>query len=139
MDIKPSNPRSRSNTAASGKSRKRPLSRASTTSIHSGATQPLLEQQLVDTAAEFQKQWYDANTQAQQRYDMNHQMSPEDMVIHSAAQLQNPREYEIDPALGGAQHNPMTYPKMVHIGLILAVIPCLGMGTVQTMEREIVN
>jgi regulatory factor X len=111
MDIKPSNPRSRSNTAASGKSRKRPLSRASTTSIHSGATQPLLEQQLVDTAAEFQKQWYDANTQAQQRYDMNHQMSPEDMVIHSAAQLQNPREYEIDPALGGAQHNPMTYPQ----------------------------
>jgi regulatory factor X len=38
-------------------------------------------------------------------------MSPEDMVIHSAAQLQNPREYEIDPALGGGPHNPMTYPQ----------------------------
>jgi len=112
MEIKPPNPRSRSNTAASSKSKKRPLSRASTTSVHSGAPQPLLEQQLVDTAAEFQKQWYDANTHAQQRYEaMNHQMSPEAMVIHSAAQLQNPREYEIDPALGGAQHNPMTYPQ----------------------------
>ena len=111
MDIKPLNPRSRSNTAASGKSKKRPVSRASTTSAHSGATQPLLEQQLVDPATEFHKQWYDANAQAQQRYDMNHQMSAEDMVIHSAAQLQNPRDYEIDPALGGAQHNSLTYPQ----------------------------
>jgi regulatory factor X len=36
-------------------------------------------------------------------------MSPEDMVIHSASQLQNPREYDIDPALGGAQNHPLSY------------------------------
>jgi regulatory factor X len=112
MEIKPPNPRSRSNTAASNKSRKRPLSRASTTSVHSGATQPLLEQQLVDPAAEFQKQWYDASAHVEPRYgSLNHQMTPEDMVIHSAAQLQNPRDYDIDPALSGAQHHPMTYPQ----------------------------
>jgi regulatory factor X len=65
----------------------------------------------VDPAAEFQKQWYDANAHTQQRFGtLNHQMTPEDMVIHSAAQLQNPRDYDIDPALGGAQHHPLSYP-----------------------------
>lgn len=37
-------------------------------------------------------------------------MTPEDMVIHSASQLQNPRGYDIDPALGGAQAHPLSYP-----------------------------
>ncbi len=38
-------------------------------------------------------------------------MTPEDMVIHSASQLQNPREYDIDPALGGVNHqHPLAYP-----------------------------
>lgn len=41
---------------------------------------------------------------------MGHQMTPEDMVIHSATQLQNPRGYDIDPSLGGVNHHhPMAY------------------------------
>jgi regulatory factor X len=42
---------------------------------------------------------------------MSHQMTPEDMVIHSASQLQNPREYEIDPALGGVSNHGLPYSK----------------------------
>lgn len=30
--------------------------------------------------------------------------------MHSASQLQNPREYDIDPALGGGPHNALPYP-----------------------------
>ena len=108
MEIKPLNPRSRSNTAVSNKGKERTLSRASTTSIHSGPTQPPFEQPLVDPA--FQKQWYEANAQADQRYGtLDNQMTAEDMVMHSASQLQNPREYDIDPALGGPVHHPMAY------------------------------
>lgn len=42
---------------------------------------------------------------------MSHQMTPEDMVIHSASQLQNPREYEIDPALSGVSGHGLPYSK----------------------------
>ena len=41
---------------------------------------------------------------------MGHQMTAEDMVIHSASQLQNPRAYEIDPALVGPHAHPLSYP-----------------------------
>ncbi|TVY34681.1 Transcriptional regulator [Lachnellula occidentalis] len=109
-DPKPPKSRSRSNTAASNKSRKRPLSRASTTSVHSGLTQPLVSQQNVDATAEYHPQYYDPNALAQQRFGgMTHQMSPEDMVIQSASQLQNPRGYDIDPALGGPPHHGLPY------------------------------
>jgi regulatory factor X len=37
-------------------------------------------------------------------------MTPEDMVIHSASQLQNPRGYEIDPALAGSHTHALSYP-----------------------------
>lgn len=36
-------------------------------------------------------------------------MTPEDMVLHSASQLQNPREYEIDPTLGGSSNHGLVY------------------------------
>ncbi|KAK6584590.1 hypothetical protein PZA11_002814 [Diplocarpon coronariae] len=107
LDNRPSIPRSRSNTAASTKSRKRPLSRASTTSIHS---QPILDQQLVDPVND----WYahNAHTHQQRFGSMSHQMTAEDMVIHSASQLQNPRGYDLDPALTGMNHHhPMAYPQ----------------------------
>ena len=110
LEIKAPKPRSRSNTAASNKSRKRPLSRASTTSVHSGVTQPIVDQQLVDPAAEFHKQWYEQNAHAQQRFgSISHQMTPEDMVMQSASQLQNPRGFEIDPALADAQQHSLAY------------------------------
>jgi regulatory factor X len=101
--------RSRSNTAASNKSRKRPQSRASTTSIHSGVTQPT-DQQLVDQAPEYHQQWYEHD--AQQRFvTTGNQISPEDMAIHSASQLlQNPRGYDIDPALQPAHAHAISYP-----------------------------
>lgn len=102
--------RSRSNTNTSTKSRKRPQSRASTTSIHSGATQQVVDQQLIDPTAEFQKQWYDHGNAHERFGSLSHQMTPEDMVMHSASQLQNPRDYEIDPALGSAPNHGLTYP-----------------------------
>jgi regulatory factor X len=113
MDIKPAKSRSRSNTAASIKSRKRPLSRASTTSVHSGATQPHIEQQQQqqhDVPQEYPKQWFDPNALTQQRFgDISHQMTPEDMVMHSASQLQNPRGYDLDPSLAVSQNQGLVY------------------------------
>lgn len=46
---------------------------------------------------------------------MGQQMSPEDMLMHSASQLQNPREYEIDPALGGhhSHHHSLSYTQEI--------------------------
>ena len=67
---------------------------------------------LVDPAAEYPKQWYEQSAHTQERFEsISHQMTPEDMVIQSASQLQNPREYEIDPALGGGQNHGLTYPQ----------------------------
>ena len=114
VEMVPTKSRSRSNTAVSAKSRKRPQSRASTTSMQSIATQSVLDQQFADQSTDYPKQWYDnsGNGQHQQhRFDgMDHQMTPEDMVMHSASQLQNPREYGIDPALEAAvNHSSMTY------------------------------
>ncbi|KAG9231647.1 RFX DNA-binding domain-containing protein [Amylocarpus encephaloides] len=105
---KPTQSRSRSNTAASAKNRGRPISRASTTSIHSGISQPHIEQQHAEAANEYQKQWYEPNPLSQQRFeDIAHQMTPEDMVIQSASQLQNPRDYDLDPSL--ASHHDLSY------------------------------
>lgn len=42
---------------------------------------------------------------------MEQQMSPEDMVMRSASQLQNPREYGIDPALEAAVNHSLEYPQ----------------------------
>ena len=78
--------------------------------MRSGLTQPLVDQQNVDATADFHTQYYDPSGLAQQRFgDMTHQMTPEDMVIHSASQLQNPRDYDIDPALGGVPHHGLPY------------------------------
>jgi regulatory factor X len=72
--------------------------------MHSAATQPALEH-LSDQQPDYHKQWYEHNADAQhqqQRFsEMEHQMTAEDMVMHSASQLQNPREYALDPSLGG--------------------------------------
>lgn len=70
----------------------------------------------MDPAAEFH--WYDQNAHAHQRRfgSLNHQMTPEETIIHSASQLQNPRDYDIDPALGGVPHHPLTYAPEPQIG-----------------------
>jgi regulatory factor X len=38
-------------------------------------------------------------------------MTPEDMVMHSVSQLQNSREYGIDPALEAAVNHSLAYPQ----------------------------
>lgn len=38
-------------------------------------------------------------------------MTPEQMVMNSASQLQNPREYGIDPTLEGPHTHPISYPE----------------------------
>lgn len=72
----------------------------------------MLEQQLPDQV-EFQKQWYESNEQSgMQRHrfsGMGQEMTPEDMVMHSAIQLQDPREYGIDPALGTSVDHSLAY------------------------------
>lgn len=108
-DMIPTKTRSRSDTATSIKGRRRPQSRASTTSIHSAATQPL--EQLADTGIEYNKDWYE-NGQAL-GHPQNHrgypQMSPDAMVFQS--QLQDQREYGLDPALGAAVNHSLGYPQ----------------------------
>ncbi|PQE12014.1 hypothetical protein CJF31_00000148 [Rutstroemia sp. NJR-2017a BVV2] len=95
--------RSRSNTAASAKARKRPQSRASTTSVHSGIAQPILDQQYMDPP-----QWFEQNANAQHKFDTGlSQMTPEDMVMHSASQLQNPRGYDIEHSMNGVPGHSM--------------------------------
>jgi regulatory factor X len=107
--------RSVSNTAVPAKARKRPQSRASTTSIHSAATHSVSDQQFADQAQDYQKHWYEnpgnAHQQQHKFEGMEHQMSPEDMVMRSASQLQNPREYGIDPALEAAVNHSLEYPQ----------------------------
>ena len=113
IDMVPTKSRSRSNTAVSAKGRKRPQSRASTTSVHSAVTQSVVDQQSLDQGGEYSKYWYENQGNGQQlqhKFDgIDHQMTPEDMVMRSASQLQNPREYGIDPALEAAVNHPMTY------------------------------
>jgi regulatory factor X len=74
----------------------------------------VLEQQLNDQPVDFQKQWYEQHANPQHHghrfTGMEHQMTPEDMVMHTAQQLQNPRDYGIDPALGAAVNQTLGYP-----------------------------
>jgi regulatory factor X, other len=81
--------------------------------MHSAATQSVLDQQFSEQP-DYQKQWYESQGSGgghqQQRFEgLDHHMSPEDMVMHSASQLQNPREYGIDPALEAAVNQSLGY------------------------------
>lgn len=111
----PIKPRPGPSTTAPAKIRKRPQSRASTTSIYSAATHSVTGQHFADQAQDYQRHWYENQGnvhQQQHRFDgMEHQMSPEDMVMRSAQQLQNPREYGIDPALEAAVNHSLAYPQ----------------------------
>lgn len=68
-----------------------------------------MDQQMHDASAEYQKQWYEQNSAHPRFGSISHQMTPEDMVMHSANQLQNPPEYEIDPSLGASAAHSMPY------------------------------
>jgi len=103
----PTKSRSRSNTAVSTKGRKRQLSRGSTTSIHSAATHSIHDQQVAASPTEPQRQWFE-NEEQQRFVDAGH-ITAEDMVMQSASQLRDPREYGIDPALGAAVNHSLGY------------------------------
>lgn len=63
----------------------------------------------MDQAAEYP--WYEQSAHAHQpRFgNMSNQMTPEETIINSASQLQNPRGYDIDPALGGGSQHQLNY------------------------------
>ncbi|KAH8598005.1 RFX DNA-binding domain-containing protein [Bisporella sp. PMI_857] len=88
---------------------KRPRSRASTTSAQSAGHPPVPEHHIGGQDI-VHKQWYNNGTAHQRFGSINNQMSPEDMVMHSASQLQNPQHYDIDPSLGAEQHHGLPYP-----------------------------
>lgn len=107
----PTKSRSRSNTAVSLKSRKRPESRASTTSIHSVNTQPILDQQFSEEQ-HLSKQWHENNTNNQavvERFSHEHQMTPDHMMIYPPQHHPDPRQYGIDPALNAAVNQSLGY------------------------------
>ncbi|TPX15178.1 uncharacterized protein E0L32_004736 [Thyridium curvatum] len=78
------------------KARKRPQSRASTSSIHSITTQPNLEQAF-DAQDVYSAQWL-ANAPGQ-HVPANQQMTPEDMILHAASHLQTSREFSMDSTM----------------------------------------
>jgi regulatory factor X len=104
----PTKSRSRSNTTVSLKSRKRQLSRGSTTSLHSAATHSIHDHKHAEgSPAEYQKQWFES--EQQQRFADGSHVTAEDMVMQSASQLRDPRDYGIDPALGAAVNHTLGY------------------------------
>ncbi|KAI1008098.1 hypothetical protein K3495_g140 [Podosphaera aphanis] len=110
LELRSLNVRSRSNTAASSKSRQRPLSRASTASVRSGTAQSLVDQIPDPTTASFHRHWYEQNSHPQQRFgNLSHQMASESVYMQPQHHLHNTREYEIDPALGNTPHNNVLY------------------------------
>ncbi|KHJ34256.1 putative cephalosporin c regulator 1 [Erysiphe necator] len=106
LEVRSLNVRPRSNTTVSSKVRKRPLSRASTASVRSSATQPLIEQIVDPVSADFHRQWYEQNSHVPQRFvGLSHQLTQENIFMQSTSQTQNSREFEIDPSLANGQHN----------------------------------
>lgn len=94
-------------------SRKRPLSRASTASIHSANTQGL--DQSFDHSAVYQAQWI--SDQSHPNHSSIPQMSPEDMILHAASQLQagglqsGNMHPQVNPAAVGLQFAPHGLPQ----------------------------
>ncbi|RKF71618.1 Transcriptional regulator RFX1 [Golovinomyces cichoracearum] len=112
LEVRSYNIRSRPNGTIQSGVKKRPLSRASNTSLRSATAQPLLEQIVDPVTADFHRQWYEQNAHATQRFGgLSHQMTPEEIFIQSASHVQNTREFDIDPSLGNTQHggNPQTF------------------------------
>lgn len=80
---------------------------------------------------EFPKRWYEPDPNARHRFDsVNHQLSAEDMVMQSAAQLQNPLEYKIDPSLGTHPNHglPYTHESMYKPENVHHPLPTEGYG-----------
>ena len=88
------------------KSRKRPQSRASTSSVHSATTQPSLDQSFADATAEvYHAQWLKDNRSQQRELapPLQQHMTPEDMILQAASQAQSSRDF----ALSSSTNNPL--------------------------------
>ncbi|RFU79714.1 winged helix-turn-helix transcription repressor dna-binding [Trichoderma arundinaceum] len=99
-------------TRAAAKARKRPLSRASTTSIHSAATQPNLDQTaFTEASALYAGQWIPSEHHSHPK-DMGAapQMSPEDMILQAATHMQSSsHDFSMDASMGGPMAHHMQY------------------------------
>ncbi|KAK4062523.1 transcriptional regulator family: RFX DNA-binding domain [Trichoderma aggressivum f. europaeum] len=99
-------------TRATAKARKRPLSRASTTSIHSAATQSNLDQTaFAEASSLYTGQWIPSEHHGHSK-DMGAapQMSPEDMILQAATHMQSSNhDFSIDGSMGPAMAHHMQY------------------------------
>ncbi|KAF4976606.1 hypothetical protein FZEAL_6753 [Fusarium zealandicum] len=104
------------------KSRKRPLSRASTTSIHSVTTQPTLDQSgFADASDMYTGQWIPNEHAHAHAHAHTHphghakdmgapQMSPEDMILQAATHMQAAgQEFSMDASMSAPMGHPMQY------------------------------
>lgn len=98
---------------AIAKARRRPLSRASTTSIHSVSTQPSLEQGFGDDSQVYHGQWA-GNLHSHAKGLMGpHHMSPEDAILQAAPHMQpgahGPRDFAVDTSMDASMAHSVPY------------------------------
>jgi len=87
------------------KSRRRPQSRGSTSSVHSATTQPSLDQSFADTPGNpYQPQWFkdDRSQRRELAPPVQQQMTPEDMILQAASQAQGGRDFALDSSMNNA-------------------------------------
>jgi regulatory factor X len=96
--------RSRSGTAASSKSRPRPISRGSTTSDHSVGP-ATFNQHHPEQIVEHQSGLYMAHTDPSEQRIFQH--GPEEMLLQYGQQIAQTQQYNIDPTLPEGHHNGM--------------------------------
>ncbi|KAG8413221.1 hypothetical protein J3458_012809 [Metarhizium acridum] len=93
---------------AAVKSRKRPQSRASTTSVHSAATQPTMDQSaFADSSAMYAGQWIPNDHGHGKDMGPGPQMSPEDMILQAATHMQTANhDFSMDGSMGAGMAHP---------------------------------
>lgn len=99
---------------AIAKARRRPLSRASTASIHSVSTQPSLEHGFADDTQVYHGQWAgNLHTHAKSLMGAPH-MSPEDAILQAAPHMQpgatGARDFAVDAPMDPSMAHPVAYP-----------------------------
>ncbi|KAI9158769.1 Transcriptional regulator RFX1 [Paramyrothecium foliicola] len=102
--------------AAAARSKKRPQSRASTTSIHSVTTQPTMDQSaFADTSDIYAGQWI-PNDQAHHKVlSAAPQMTPEDLILQAADHMQNAaQEFSMDGSMSAPMGHAMQYHQQHH-------------------------
>ena len=95
------------------KARRRPLSRASTASIHSVSTQPSLEQGFGDDTQVYHGQWA-GNLHSHAKGLMGaHHLSPEDAILQAAPHIQpaaqGHRDFAVDASMDASMAHAVPY------------------------------